>query len=178
MEKLNVTDNPWIRVRIAQTIFHVYTIWRCNLPVDFWISRFISKFLYLFSALYVKTVWGDCYTLSWLLFHLCRDKHWETVGRQFLFLQNKQFPLTESFHQMDSLLGSDTYTIFWRPKDLGYLLKNISLPSSQSYIYKLIEKTVQDLKLIKWKAFFFEKVAKVRITVVAANLVRVQINYR
>ena len=79
---------------------------------------------------------------------------------------------------MDSLSGSDSYTIFWRSKDLGYLLQNISLPSSQSYIYKLIEKTVQDLKLIKWKAFFFEKVAKVRITVVAANLVRVQINYR
>ena len=45
-------------------------------------------------------------------------------------------------------------------------------------MYKLIEKTVQDLKLIKWKAFFFEKVAKVRMTVLVANLVRIQINYR
>ena len=158
-----------------QTIFHVYTIWRCTLPVDFWVSRFISV---SFFCLICQD------SLRWLLYlvltsvslvpRLTLGNCWSLV----LFLQNIQFPVTESFHQMDSLLGSDSYTIFWRPQGLGYLLKNMPLPSSQSYIYKLIEKTVQDLKLIKWKAFFFEKVAKVRITVVAANLVRVQINYR
>ena len=41
--------------------------------------------------------------------------------------------------------------------DFGYSLKNIPLPSKDSYKYKLIEKTEQLLKRMRWKAFFYER---------------------
>ena len=40
--------------------------------------------------------------------------------------------------------------------DSGYSMKNIPLPSEESYKYKLIAKTEQLLKGMRWKAFFFE----------------------
>ena len=41
--------------------------------------------------------------------------------------------------------------------DFRYPMKNIPLPSEDSYKYKLIAKTEQLLKQMRWKAFFFEK---------------------
>ena len=41
--------------------------------------------------------------------------------------------------------------------DFGYSLKNIPLPSKNTYIYKLIDKTEKVIKRMRWKAFFFEK---------------------
>ena len=39
----------------------------------------------------------------------------------------------------------------------GYSLKNIPLPSKDSYKYKLIEKTKQLLNWMRWKAFFYDR---------------------
>ena len=41
--------------------------------------------------------------------------------------------------------------------DFGYSMKNIPIPSRNSYMYKLIEKTELLLKRMRWKAFFFDK---------------------
>ena len=41
--------------------------------------------------------------------------------------------------------------------DFGYSLKNIPLASKHSYKYKLIEKTGQLVKRMRWKAFFYDK---------------------
>ena len=41
--------------------------------------------------------------------------------------------------------------------DFGYSMKNIPLPSEDSYKYKLIAKTEQLFKRMRWKAFFFKK---------------------
>ena len=41
--------------------------------------------------------------------------------------------------------------------DFGYSMKNIPLPSKETYIYKLIEKTEMFVKRMRWKAFFFDK---------------------
>ena len=41
--------------------------------------------------------------------------------------------------------------------DFRYPMKNIPLPSEDSYKYKLIAQTEQLLKQMRWKAFFFEK---------------------
>ena len=42
-------------------------------------------------------------------------------------------------------------------RDFGYFLKNISLPSKYSYKYKLIKKTEELLKQMRWKAFFYDR---------------------
>ena len=41
--------------------------------------------------------------------------------------------------------------------DFGYFMKNIPLPSKDSYKYKLIKNTEQLLKWIRWKAFFYDR---------------------
>ena len=41
--------------------------------------------------------------------------------------------------------------------DFGYSLKNVPLPSKDSYKYKLIENTEQLLKRMRWKAFFYDR---------------------
>ena len=46
--------------------------------------------------------------------------------------------------------------------DFGYSLKNIPIPSKNTYIYKLIDKTEKVIKRMRWKAFFFEKDEKER----------------
>ena len=61
----------------------LYSICRCLiLFLCFCVPRkILEAFLcYLFYMFYVKSRQGNIYTLSWILFYLCRDKPSETVS--------------------------------------------------------------------------------------------------